>query len=280
MKSKLFVIGKPIRHSQSPIIHNFWIEKYSLNANYDKLEIETKEIQNLIRDLRKDKIRGFNVTIPYKRIMIDFVDELEESSLKSKAVNTVYKVKDKIIGANTDGIGFISSLQKDLNFHFDSNTNVMCIGAGGAAYGIVSSLINFNPKIIKIINRTESSGVKLIEHFKKFTGSKKTFEANHMGYKPDYHIDLLINCTSCGMNGKNPLDVDLSSMKKKSMVYDLVYKPTMTPLMKVAREEKLNYTNGFYMLARQAAESFYRWFGIMPEDSHIKEAIRILKKND
>ena len=280
MKSKLFVIGKPIRHSRSPIIHNFWIEKYSLNANYDKLEIETKEIRNLIRDLREDKIRGFNVTIPYKKIMIDYVDELEESSLKSKAVNTVYKVKDKIIGANTDGKGFISSLQKDLNFHFDSKTNVMCIGAGGAAYGIVSSLIEFNPQIIKIINRTKSTGIKLIKHFKKFMGSRKTFEANLMGFNPDHQIDLLVNCTSCGMNGKNPLDIDLSSMNKKSLVYDLVYEPTMTPLMQIAREKKLNYTNGFYMLARQAAESFYRWFGVMPEDSDVKEVIRILKKND
>ena len=109
MKSKLFVIGKPIKHSRSPTIHNFWIEKYSLNASYNKLEVEMDEIRNLIRDLREEKIRGFNVTIPYKKIMIDFVDELEESSLKSKAVNTVYKIEDKIIGANTDGIGFISS---------------------------------------------------------------------------------------------------------------------------------------------------------------------------
>ena len=280
MKSKLFVIGKPITHSMSPTIHNFWIEKYSLNASYHKLEVDKKELRYLIKDLRENKIKGFNVTIPYKKVIIDFVDELEISASKSKAVNTVYKVKDKIIGTNTDGIGFISSLQKDLNFHFDSNTNVMCIGAGGAAYGIVSSLIDFNPNIIKIINRTQSSGIKLIKHFQKFTGSKKTFEANLMGYKPDYHIDLLINCTSCGMNGKNPLDVDLSSMKKNSLVYDLIYKPTMTPLMKVARGKKLNYTNGFYMLARQAAESFYRWFGVKPEDSHVKEVIRMLKKND
>tara|TARA_Y100000589_G_scaffold326466_1_gene366273 strand:- start:440 stop:1282 length:843 start_codon:yes stop_codon:yes gene_type:complete len=280
MKSKLFVIGKPIKHSRSPTIHNYWIEKYSLDASYNKLEVEMNEIQDLIRDLKEERIRGFNVTIPYKKVIIDFVDELEESSLKSNAVNTVYKSKNKIVGANTDGLGFISSLQKDLNFNFDSNTNVMCIGAGGAAYGIVSSLIDFNPKTIKIINRTKSAGTKLIKHFKEFTGSNKTFEANSICCNPDYHTDLLINCTSCGMNGKNPLDIDLSSMNKKSLVYDLVYDPTMTPLMKIAREKKLNYTNGFYMLARQAAESFYRWFGIKPEDSHIKEVIRILKKND
>ena len=280
MKSKLFVIGKPIKHSRSPTIHNFWIDKYSFNASYNKLEVEMREIRDLIRDLREEKIRGFNVTIPYKKIIIDFVDELEESSLKSKAVNTVYKAKDKIIGANTDGIGFIASLQKDLNFNFDSNANVMCIGAGGSAYGIVSSLIDYNPKIIKIINRTKSTGIKLVKHFRKFTGSNKIFEANPMGSNPDYHVDLLINCTSCGMSGKNPLDIDLSLMNKKSLVYDLVYEPTMTPLMQIAREQKLNYTNGFYMLARQAAESFYRWFGVKPEDSHVKEVIRMLKKND
>ena len=116
MKSKLFVIGKPIKHSRSPIIHNFWIEKYSLNASYHKLEVDKKELRYLIKDLRENKIKGFNVTIPYKKIIIDFVDELETSASKSKAVNTVYKVKDKIIGANTDGTGFVSSLQKDLNY--------------------------------------------------------------------------------------------------------------------------------------------------------------------
>ena len=280
MKSKLFVIGKPIKHSRSPTIHNFWIEKYSLNANYYKLEVDKKEIRYLIKDLREEKIKGFNVTIPYKKTIIDFVDELEISASKSKAVNTVYKIKDKIIGANTDGIGFISSLQKDLNFHLNSSSNVMCVGAGGAAYGIISSIIDFNPNMIKITNRTRSAGIKLIKHFEKFTESKKLFESKLMGYKPDNYIDLLINCTSCGMNGKNPLDIELGLMNKKSLVYDLVYKPSMTPLMKIAREKKINNTNGFYMLVRQASESFYRWFGVMPKDSHVNELITILKKND
>ena len=280
MKSKLFVIGKPITHSMSPTIHNFWIEKYSLNASYHKLEVDKKELRYLIKDLRENKIKGFNVTIPYKKIIIDFVDELETSASKSKAVNTVYKVKDKIIGANTDGTGFVSSLQKDLNFHLDSNTNVMCVGAGGAAYGIISSLIDLNPNLIKIINRTASAGIKLIKHFEEFAGSKKILEYKPISCKPDNYIDLLINCTSCGMNGKNPLDIELGSMKKKSLVYDLVYKPSMTPLMKIAREKKINNTNGFYMLVRQASESFYRWFGVMPKDSHVNELITILKRDD
>ena len=280
MKSKLFVIGKPIKHSRSPTIHNFWIEKYSLDASYNKLQVDRTEIRNLIQELKDDKIKGFNVTIPYKKMMIDFVDEVEAPALRSKAINTVYKRKNKVVGANTDGIGFISSLKKDLNFHLSSNTNVMCIGAGGAAYGIISSLIELNPKIIRIVNRTQSEGIKLIEHFEKFTRSKKLFEANFQGYNPTNCVDLLINCTPCGMNGKSPLDIELGSMNKKSLVYDIVYEPMLTPLMRMALEKKLNNTNGFYMLVRQAAESFYRWFGIMPEDSHIKEVIKILQTNN
>ncbi len=280
MKSKLFVIGKPIKHSKSPVIHNYWFEKYSLNASYNKLEVDTRQIGGLIQDLKDDKIRGFNVTIPYKKIMIDYVDEVEELALRSKAINTVYKVKDKIVGANTDGIGFVSSLKKDLNFHLNSNTNVMCIGAGGAAYGIISSLIDLNPNVIKIVNRTKSAGIKLIKHFEKFTSSRKLLEVNFHGCNPDNYVDLLVNCTSCGMNGKNPLDIELNSMNKKSLVYDIVYEPTQTPLMNMALEKKLDSTNGFYMLARQAAESFYRWFGIMPKDSHVNEVIKILKKQN
>ncbi len=278
MKSKLFVIGKPIKHSRSPTIHNFWIEKYSLNASYNKLEVDETEIKELMQRVRDGKIQGLNITIPYKKIMKDFVDELEESALRSDAINTVYMVKDKIIGANTDGIGFISSLKKDLSFNINSNTNVMCIGAGGAAYGIVSSLIDLSPNIIRIVNRTKSSGIKLIKHFEKFTQSKKIFEITFLGANISNDVDLLVNCTSCGMNGKNPLVIELTSMKKKALVYDIVYDPALTPLMKLAVDNKLQNTNGFYMLARQAAESFYRWFGIMPKDSHINEIIKILKK--
>ena len=278
MKSKLFVIGKPIKHSRSPTIHNFWIEKYSLNASYNKLEVDETEIKGLMQQVRDGKIQGLNITIPYKKIMKDFVDELEESALRSDAINTVYMVKDKIIGANTDGIGFISSLKNDLSFNINSNTNVMCIGAGGAAYGIVSSLIDLSPNIIRIVNRTKSSGIKLVKHFEKFTQSKKIFESTILDFNSINDVDLLVNCTSCGMDGKNPLVIELTSMDKKSLVYDIVYEPALTPLMKLAKDNKLQNTNGFYMLARQAAESFYRWFGIMPEDSHINEIIKILKR--
>ena len=278
MKSKLFVIGKPIKHSRSPTIHNFWIEKYSLNASYNKLELDETEIKGLMQQLRDGKIQGLNITIPYKKIMKDFVDEVEESALRSDAINTVYMVKDKIIGANTDGIGFISSLKKDLSFNINSNSKVMCIGAGGAAYGIVSSLIDLSPNIIRIVNRTKSSGIKLIKHFEKFIQSKKIFETTSPGSGSINDVDLLVNCTSCGMDGKNPLAIDLTSMNKKSLVYDIVYEPALTPFMKLAVDNKLQNTNGFYMLARQAAESFYRWFGIMPEDSHINEIIKILKR--
>ena len=278
MKSKLFVIGKPIRHSRSPVIHNFWIEKYSLNARYNKLEVDKTDIKDLIQQVRDGKIKGLNITIPYKKIMKDFVDEIEESAVRSNAINTVYRVKDKIIGANTDGIGFISSLKTDLNFNINSNTNVMCVGAGGAAYGIVSSLIDLSPNIIRIVNRTKSSGIKLIKHFEKFTQSRTIFETTLLGSNLVNDVDLLVNCTSCGMGGKNPLAIELASMHKKSLVYDIVYEPTLTPLMKLAVNNKLQNTNGFYMLARQAAESFYRWFGIMPKNSYINEIIKILKR--
>jgi len=278
MKSKLFVIGKPVKHSRSPTIHNFWIEKYSLNASYNKLEVDKREIKGLIQQVRDGKIQGLNITIPYKKIMKDFVDEVEESALRSNAINTVYRTKDKVVGANTDGNGFITSLKKDLSFDVNSETNIMCIGAGGAAYGIVSSLIDLRPNIIRIINRTKSSGRELIKHFEKFISSKKIFESSILDSNSINDVDLLVNCTSCGMDGKNPLVIELTSMDKNSLVYDIVYEPAFTPLMKLAVDNKLQNTNGFYMLVRQAAESFYRWFGIMPEDSHINEIIKILKR--
>ena len=120
---RYFVIGNPIEHSKSPLIHNLWIKNYSINATYQKLNVKEAEIASLIEKLREEKIHGLNVTIPYKQKMLSYVDELEPSALKSNAINTVYKSGDKIIGCNTDGVGFVSSLVKDLNYQIKAGSN-------------------------------------------------------------------------------------------------------------------------------------------------------------
>ncbi len=274
-KNKLYVVGNPIKHSKSPLIHNFWIKKYSINATYNKLKVTHEEIFGLINDLKADRIHGLNVTIPYKQIMLNFVDEIEPSALKSKAINTVYKIGKKIVGANTDGFGFISSLKNDLNYKIKKNSNILCIGSGGAAYGIISSLLEYKPRLIEIINRTESSGLDLVRHFKKYSADKILI-SRPWRYNPCKSINLLINTSACGMEKNDKFEIDLGSLSKDVLVYDIIYNPRKTTLMKQAEVKGLRNTNGIFMLIRQAAESFNKWFGIKLNDSDIEEAIKIL----
>ena len=259
---KYFVIGNPIEHSKSPLIHNYWLKKYSINATYEKLKVEESEITNLIQKLRRGEVHGFNVTIPYKKKMLKFVDELDQSALKSNAVNTVYKSGKKIVGCNTDGAGFVSSLVNDLNYQIKPNINIFIIGSGGAAYGIISSLIELNPKMIEITNRTISSVEKLISHFEKFV-PKGTLIMRAWGHSPGKETNLVINSSACGMKKGDTFKLSLQSLLGEAFVCDIIYNPRKTILMKQAEIEKIKSSNGIYMLVRQAAESFRKWFLIL-----------------
>ena len=275
MKNKVYVVGNPIKHSKSPLIHNYWIKKYSIDAIYQKLKIDEEEIKNLIDNLRKSKILGFNVTIPFKKKLLEYVDILDPSAYKSKAINTVYKSGRKIIGCNTDGTGFINSLEKDLKYSIPDQCNIFLIGSGGAAFGIISSLIELNPKTIEIVNRTESSALTLINHFKKISPKIK-FKLRSWGSLPHKNVDIVINSTSCGMKQNDKVFTKLETLPNKTFVYDIIYNPAKTSLIMQAEELKLRHSNGVYMLIRQAAESFEKWFNVSLTDSDIKEVIDLI----
>ena len=275
--SKYFVIGNPIEHSKSPLIHNFWIKKYSINATYDKLLVKESEITSLIDKLRKDEIQGLNVTIPYKKKMLNYVDELDPSALKSNAVNTVYKVGHKIVGCNTDGVGFISSLVNDLHYQIKPKSNIFFIGSGGAAFGIISSLIELNPKTIEITNRTSSSVEKLISHFERYV-PKGTLALQSWGSSPGKKTNLVINSSACGMKKEDSFNLDFKALSNSAFVYDIIYNPRKTILMKQAELEKVKFSNGIYMLVRQAAESFRKWFNISLKNSDVNEVKKLLEE--
>ena len=277
---KLFVIGNPIKHSKSPTIHNYWLRKYSINAIYDKKDIENRKLEELILKMRDGEIHGLNVTIPFKRVIVNYIDQIEESAEKSMAVNTVYKLGSKIIGANTDGIGFFSTLKNDFSFRLKPSANVFCLGAGGAAYGIISELLNYKPKKIIISNRTKKSSHFLFQHFEKFLDYKEQIEICEWGTNPEKSVDLLVNTTSCGMKVSDNFEIDLCYLNKNARVYDIIYSPKKTILMEKADSLDLSNNNGIYMLIRQAAESFKKWFGITINKEDINEVKNLLEKND
>lgn len=275
---KLFVIGNPIKHSKSPIIHNYWIKKYSLDATYQQRQLEISDLPSMIEKIKNGSIKGFNVTVPFKKEILKFVDVIDYTAKDSMAINTVFVKNKKIIGANTDGIGFISSLEKDLEIKLTKNSNILCLGAGGAAFGIISELIKLNPNLIQISNRTESAAVKLKNHFSSFTSTK--FEVKHWGFQPKKNIDLIINTSSYGMKENENVCLNIDLISKKSFIYDIIYNPSKTGLLKLADEKGINYSNGIYMLIRQAAESFKRWFNINISSQDILDVKEILTKDD
>ncbi len=275
---KLFVIGNPIKHSKSPIIHNYWIKKYSLDATYQQKQLEISDLPSMIEKIKDGSIKGFNVTVPFKKEILKFVDVIDYTAKDSMAINTVFVKNKKIIGANTDGIGFVSSLKKDLKLKLTKNSSILCLGAGGAAFGIISELIKLNPNLIQISNRTKSAAVELKNHFSSFNSTK--FEVKHWGFQPKKNIDLIINTSSYGMKENENACLNIDLISKKSFIYDIIYNPSKTGLLKLADEKGINCSNGIYMLIRQAAESFKKWFNINISTQDILDVKEILTKDD
>ena len=154
----LFVIGKPINHSLSPVIHNFWIKKYQIGLKYRKMEVDKESLPSLIEKVRKKEITGLNVTLPYKKDIIKYVDKISDTAKDIGAINTIFLKKNKVYGENTDGIGFTNALEKQAKFNFNDKS-IYVLGAGGASYGIISELIRKKVQTIYVANRTKQKTI-------------------------------------------------------------------------------------------------------------------------
>ena len=276
--NKLYVIGNPIRHSKSPAIHNYWIKNYSLNAIYNKLEVRVEEISTLLDQVRNGTIKGLNITIPFKKAVIPYLDELESSAKRSKAVNTVFRRGNNVVGANTDGTGFLKSITEDLKVSLKQNFNVFCLGSGGAAYGIISELANQNPKTVWVSNRTINKAKELVQHFREIYPNTQ-FNIIPWGGSPRNLHNIFINTTSIGMNKNDRVHLHLDNLPLDSLVYDIIYNPPRTVIMKMAEQRNLKNVNGSFMLIRQAAAAFKKWFGIELNSDDIHGALKILNEN-
>ena len=283
---KLYVVGNPVEHSKSPTIHNYWLKKYNQDYQYEKLKLSLDDktfIQQkleLIKKIREGEIEGINITVPFKTKFIDVLDEIDESAKLAKAVNTIYKEGKKIIGTNTDGIGFCSSLKEDFNFIVPSTIGIL--GSGGAAFGILSELIKYKPNNIEIWNRTNSNARNLVDNF-KFSGiSKKTrWKIHDLSRGVHSCIQLFINTSYLGMKVDHKIDNDfLHLMSMQGFVYDINYNQEFTIFNQMADYRGIDpqkNVNGKYMLIRQAAESFQKWFNINLNKNDIDEAVNLLR---
>ena len=258
---KYLVIGKPIDHSLSPQLHNHWIKKYNIEAIYEKKEINDVEIKTLIEEVKKKKIDGINVTVPYKKTVIPYLDQLSFEANATQSVNTIYFDKEKIIGHNTDIEGFETSIKKT---KYDIlNKEVFILGSGGVVPSIIFALNRMKVSKIIISNRTRSKGENLKKLFKNLT-------VVDWGEIPKF--DIVINATSLGLNKDDIINLDFSKSGNDKFFYDIIYNPNETNFLKTAKELG-NYTeNGKKMFIYQASAAFKIWHGIEPiiDDDAVK----------
>lgn len=271
------LIGKPVKHSLSPRIQNFFINKYSKDAVYLTFEFEHKDLKEAFNGAKKLGFMGLNVTMPYKGEVFKLVDKPDKVSSIIKSVNTVKFDQEQGIstGFNTDVEGLLRSLDKKKFKWTDSKC--LIIGAGGAARGAIYGALQKRIKKIFVYNRTKEKVADIISDFKS-VGSKK-IEAlnsiNDINYEIE-HIDLIVNCTPVGMgteSHKDMLPVPESWKLKGKFVFDMVYKPIETGFIRKAKKERATVINGIDLLINQAALSFRIWFGILPAIDDVRKMI-------
>jgi shikimate dehydrogenase len=274
------VIGCPISHSLSPKIHNFLLEKYQIAGNYSAIEVGKDELKAFVSRAIKNQFAGFNVTIPHKEEIFKICDFKSKTALLTGAVNTVVITEDhKLFGHNSDAEGFLNNLKNSIPDFDLKNKAAFLIGAGGASRAIVYALIKAGVKKIFITNRNQNRANELIKNFANFAGEKKCeiefLEQINFEEKLS-ECDLLINSTSLGMKGQQALTINLKNLNRDAIVYDIVYQPLMTDLLKSAQERGNKIVNGIGMLIFQALIGFEMWFKQKPDEKFVQDLFKIL----
>ena len=254
MKKKFLVVGNPIDHSLSPKLHNYWIKKYKINAVYEKNLLNKDEIEDLIFNVREEKIHGLNVTVPFKKKIIPFLDELSEEAEISQSVNTIYKKDNKIIGDNTDIEGFKLSLEK--TEQEIKNKKALILGAGGVVSSIIIALKKMQIEKIYLSNRTELKAIELKKNFSEI-------EIIKWGETSDF--DIILNATSIGLKEEDEININYQKISKGKFFYDVIYNPPETNFLKNAKKYGGIIKNGKMMFIYQAQKAFFIWHKIIPE---------------
>ena len=251
---KFLVIGNPIEHSLSPTLHNYWIKNNGIDAIYEKQKLNESELEQIIENIKKEKINGVNVTVPFKKIIIPFLDGLSVEAEKTQSVNTLYLKNKKVIGHNTDIIGFETSIEKS---KYDVvNKNVLILGAGGVVPSIIFALNKMKVSKITISNRTKEKAQNLKKNF-------KNIELMEWGEVPNF--DMIINATSIGLKENDKIKLNFSSISGNKFFYDVIYNPSETNFLKIGKKLGNKTLNGKLMFIYQGLAAFNIWHGLKPD---------------
>ena len=260
------VIGDPIAHSKSPLIHNFWLKALGIDAEYRATQVEPADLGDYFAERRDDPAwRGCNVTIPHKLAALDHVSDVGGVRDSIGAINTAFRDGNAVIGTNTDAGGFYAPIAGlDL-----TGKPVAVIGAGGAARAVLFALSKLGVGRVTILNRSPLKAAALIAKF-GLAGDALPLDA------PLPPVALLVNASALGMTGQPPLELDLSPLPQDAVVYDAVYAPLETPLLAAARARGLDAVDGLEMLVGQARIAFELFFGAAPPDDRDEELRALL----
>lgn len=260
-KKNYSIIGRPIAHSLSPTLHNYWFKKYKIHASYELCEINEDEIEKIINKIRNKEISGINVTLPYKQKVIPFIDRLVNDAKESNSVNTIYlNEKNEIIGENTDVYGMQAGYLKELAYENISKKKVLVIGAGGVSPSIIVALMKSGAKDISLINRTYNKSIILKKGFKNIN----IYEWSSLAERVK-DFDIIINATSLGLRGTTEFPPVFNNTKDSLIYIDTIYNPLQTVSIKNFKKKGIKTFNGLDMFVYQGQKSFYLWSKVNPE---------------
>ena len=273
---KAAVVGWPIHHSRSPLIHGYWLERYAINGSYDKLAIAPEEFAGFVRSLRESGYAGCNVTIPHKEAAFGLADDVSDEANAVGAANLLWLEDGRVRASNTDTFGFIESLDRVASGWTDVAGHRLVLGAGGAARAIIYGLLQSGSSPVVLANRTLQRAHDMAQDLDPDGGRIRVIEWSER-QSAVAGAGLVVNTTALGMTGNPALEIELSPAPPDCVVADIVYSPLETPLLSQARDCGLRVVDGLWMLLYQAVPSFEAWFGVRPE---VTRELRLMVEDD
>lgn len=255
------VIGWPIEHSRSPLIHRYWLQRYGIDGSYDKVAVEPKDLTDFLANLEAHGLAGCNVTVPHKEAALAAAAERQISARKIGAANTLWLESGRLVADNTDSYGFMTNLKESAAGWQRRDAPISILGAGGAARAIMHGFLEAGVGEVRVFNRSRPRAEALAQHF----GNRVTVHDWDARSTSSRDSAVLVNTTSAGMKGEASLAIDFKGFHPDCVVADIVYVPLETSLLTQARAAGLRTVDGLGMLLHQAAPGFEKWFGVRPE---------------
>lgn len=272
MTSKAFVIGHPIAHSRSPLIHGTWLVRHGIDGSYEAIDVAPEALADFFMRLRHGEFAGGNVTIPHKETVFALCDSVDPLARTIGAVNTLVVEGGRVHGTNTDYLGFLGNLDSHVPGWSDGLEQAIVLGAGGAARAILVALRERGVKAVHVLNRTQANAEKLVAEI----GGPFHAHGFDAFSKLAPRAGLLVNTSSIGMHGTRFDMLDLGLLPRAALVTDIVYVPLVTPLLAEAAAHGLRTVDGLGMLLHQAVPGFTAWFGVEPEvDADLRARIAV-----